>query len=108
MNTPEKQNAPGVARSEDAAFAVDLPDHATARRQPREGTARAAILVALRRGQRLTSHDALQAFGTSRLAADIHELRRMGWNVQAETVAVITLHCESHVARYFLAGEVTP
>lgn len=102
---PEKQNAPDGARSVDAAFAVSLPVQSTARELPRTGTARSDVLAALRHGQKLTSNDGLKMFGTSRLAAIIHVLRGMGWNVQTEMIDVATRRGESHVARYYLADE---
>lgn len=108
MAAPEKRNAPCPARSEGAEHSTDLRTHATAPRLPRAGTARAAVLAALQRGRSLTSCDALRDFGTSRLAADVHELRRMGWPVLAETVEVATRHGSSYVARYSLPVEVAP
>ena len=48
---------------------------------PRAGTARADILDALESGRHLTSNGVLREFGASRLAADIHILRGMGWPI---------------------------
>lgn len=104
MNAPsERQNPPGVAGSEDADLERHLQLHSNARQYPRKGTARAEVLTALRRGQHLTSRNAWQAFGTSRLAADVHELRRMGWPIVSMTVTVSTRNGHlGKVARYHL------
>lgn len=114
MDTQKQRNPPAGAGSENAGFASRLHGDCSARQCPRKGTARADVLAALRAGQRLTSRDAWQAFGTSRLAADIHELRRMGWPIVAEAIAVPTRHGQrSNVARYHLptpgcGSEVAP
>lgn len=73
------------------------------RQYPREGTARADVLTALQRGRRLTSMDAWRDFGTSRLAADVFDLRRMGWPIVAETITVPARRGHrSKIARYHL------
>lgn len=65
------------------------PSIHTTRAYPAPGTARAAVLDALCAGRTLTSLEAWREFGTSRLAADVHALRRMGWPIVAtETPAV--------------------
>lgn len=104
MNAPSKrQNPPGVAGSESAGLGKQLQPHPNTRQYPRKGTASAEVLAALRRGQRLTSRDAWQAFGTSRLAVRVHELRRMGWPVVAMLVTVSTRNGHlGKVARYHL------
>jgi len=65
---------------------VDAP--ASYRKRPAAGTARADVLAALEAGESLTSLEAWQRFGTSRLAADVHELRRAGWPIQSEEIKV--------------------
>ena len=83
---PERQNPAGGPGSE--------TKHATGnacvsyRRRPTDGTARAAILAELEAGQTLTSLDVWQRIGSSRLAADIHTLRGMGWPIVAEWIDV--------------------
>lgn len=73
------------------------------RQYPRKGTARGDVLAALRCGQRLTSMEAWRDFGTSRLAAAVFDLRRMGWPIVAETITVPNRHGHlSKIARYHL------
>jgi hypothetical protein len=48
---------------------------------PRPETRRAAVLEALRRGERLTHIDALNRRWGWRLAADVHALRVKGWPI---------------------------
>jgi len=78
--------------------------HTTPRR-PAEGSARAAVLDALLSGRALTSRDAWREFGASRLAADVHELRRMGWTIIADEVDAPTRRGgTARIARYRLAA----
>lgn len=85
---PERRNPPGVAGFE------GQQGHATAiaqqayRKHPAAGTIRAAVLEALLAGRSLTSLEAWQELGTSRLAADVHELRGMGWPIVSEEIDV--------------------
>ncbi len=58
------------------------------RKRPAAGTIRADVLDALLAGRSLTGLEAWREFGTSRLAADIHALRRMGWDIAAEEIPV--------------------
>lgn len=46
----------------------------------------AVVLAALRQGRALTSGDAWREFGTSRLAAVIHRLRKRGWPITAKLI----------------------
>lgn len=73
------------------------------RKRPAEGTARAAILAALKTGRSLTHVEALREFGTFRLAAAVYALRRMGWPIVAEEIQVPTRRGTSRVARYSLS-----
>jgi hypothetical protein len=50
--------------------------------EPTPGTQRALVLQVLRAGHELTAMEAWRRLGVSRLAADIHALRRMGWPVE--------------------------
>jgi len=70
--------------------------------RPAVGTARANILAALEAGRTLTSKEAWIEFGTARLAADVHALRRMGWSIISVEVKVPTRHGYSRVAEYCL------
>jgi hypothetical protein len=54
---------------------------------PKPETRRAAILEALRRGERLTHADALARGWGWRLAADIFALKELhGWSIQADMI----------------------
>lgn len=105
MNAAPKERSPaggpGFGGQHELAL-VDAP--ASYRKRPAAGTARADVLAALESGERLTSLEAWQRFGTSRLAADVFELRRMGWPVIA---AEIKVPCRegrtSRVAQYRIA-----
>lgn len=90
MSAPnENALAGGTAQGAGKAGFAGLPhDPTTARRRPRLGTARADILACLVTGQTLTSRDAWLMFGASRLAADIHALRHMGWPIVGEETRV--------------------
>lgn len=84
---------------------VDAP--ASYRKRPATGTARADVLAALESGERLTSLEAWQRIGTSRLAADVFELRRMGWPILSEEIKVASRGGRpAHVACYSLLGGV--
>ncbi|WP_261997410.1 helix-turn-helix domain-containing protein [Stenotrophomonas sp. Ste96] len=72
-------------------------------KRPVEGTARAAVLEALEAGQSLTQAEALREFGTLRLAADVHALRRAGWPIITTDTEVPTRRGTSRVATYHLA-----
>ena len=55
---------------------------------PRKSAQIDNILAYLKKGYRLTPLRALQHFGTMRLAAYIHELRKLGWNIISKTIVV--------------------
>ena len=81
----------------DGLFAPDgLPDY---RAEPKAGTQAAAILAALRNGDRITSLDALDRFNCFRLAAQVCTLRNTGWHIITETVTTST---GKHIAEYRL------
>ncbi|HHA2385049.1 TPA: helix-turn-helix domain-containing protein [Stenotrophomonas maltophilia] len=70
---------------------------------PATGSARAKVLHALMLGRNLTSADAWREFGSSRLAADVHELRRMGWPILSTWISVTTRHqTMARVVQYHL------
>lgn len=58
-----------------------------------------AILEALKAGDRLTALEALERFGTLRLAARVAELREQGHPIESEPVR---LPNGKHVVRYHL------
>lgn len=63
------------------------------------------ILSALLAGQKLTAASAWRDFGCMRLAAVVRVLRRDGWPVETQTVAVKTSHGRTaHVAEYAMGG----
>lgn len=68
------------------------------------GRQAAAVLHHLRRGDGLTSTEALDLYGISRLAAVVHDLRRDGHAIRTERVQVKRTHGEgmANVARYWL------
>ena len=105
---PERRNpAGGPGFEEQHGHATGIARQAY-RRRPADGTARAAILAELEAGRTLTSLEAWQRIGTSRLAADIHALRGMGWPIVAEELDVKARDGRAaRVARYRLA-EVAP
>lgn len=73
------------------------------RRRPAEGSARAAVLGALEAGHALTSGDALRDIGTSRLAADVHALKEMGWPIVSRDIEVVTRRGRlARVAEYYM------
>lgn len=57
---------------------------------PKDGTVIAAVLTALLLGDRLTPRDALNRFGTLRLAAVAYRLREYGWPIMSREIAVRT------------------
>lgn len=64
------------------------------------------ILSMLRAGHKITPLDALDRIGCFRLGARIWELRKLGWNIQKETM---TTYAGKSVARYYMdANESTP
>ena len=72
---------------------------------PKPGTIRAQILDELLSGRSITSLDVWRELGCSRLAADVFELRRMGWPiVAAETPVTCREGRAARVASYRLDG----
>ncbi|MFT3792044.1 MAG: helix-turn-helix domain-containing protein [Rudaea sp.] len=71
--------------------------------KPTASTIIGQVLAEMRNGGTLTSRECWVRFGGSRLAAVVHKLRKEGWPIQAEEIAV---ECRSgrvaHVARYSL------
>jgi hypothetical protein len=86
---PNEEAPPGKRQGFEAQH-----EHATGiarqeyRKRPAAGTIRADVLAALEAGESLTSLEAWERFGTSRLAADVFELRRLGWPIQSEEIRV--------------------
>lgn len=100
---PQRRNPAGGPGFE-GQLAIDFARQAY-RKRPAAGTARADVLAALEAGESLTSLEAWQRFGTSRLAADVHVLRRMGWPIVSEESPVQCREGRSaRVAVYRLAN----
>lgn len=100
---PQRRNPPGVAGFEEQ-LAIDFAPQSY-RTRPAAGTIRAAVLDAFLTGRSLTSLEAWRELGTSRLAADVHVLRRMGWPIVAEEVPVQCREGRSaRVASYRMAN----
>lgn len=73
----------------------------TTRIEPKAGTVKAAVLNALRHGEKLTPADVWMRYGTSRLAAIVFDLKESGWSIEAPIVDVTTASGRiAHVARY--------
>lgn len=74
-------------------------------------TVKSAVLDALKANESITPLDAWARFGTSRLGAVIHELRKEGYNIRTDTLEVeaakgkATAH-KAYVAVYSLVGGV--
>lgn len=63
---------------------------------------REAILTDLLAGRRITPGDALTRHGCGRLGARIYELRRMGYAIGMDLVAVPSRRGKAHVACYYM------
>ncbi|MGV7078456.1 helix-turn-helix domain-containing protein [Testudinibacter sp. P80/BLE/0925] len=57
------------------------------------------ILTAFRKGERLTSLEALKRFGCLRLSARIYDLRKQGHDIHSETIKEPS---GKHVKQYWL------
>ncbi len=62
---------------------------------------RKVILAELKRGKKLTFLDTLTDFGIYRLAARIHELRQLGYDIKTDMIAPTKGAAE--IAQYYLA-----
>ena len=63
------------------------------------------VRAALLRGEKLTAADGLKRFGTMRLAATIHALKRQGLRIKSYRVSVPTRSGRwASVAKYSLGG----
>jgi hypothetical protein len=83
-------SASGTSEAQDAARTLPTP-----------GSIKRQLLDALRAGESFTSLHAWSRFGTSRLAALIHQLRCAGWPIHCDTIEVITANGRrAHVGRY--------
>jgi hypothetical protein len=71
-------------------------------KMPRPGTRRADVLAALRRGERLTSADAIRRGWGWRFAADVLALREHGWPIVTE---MMRQEGGTSIARYRLPAE---
>lgn len=101
--TRKKRNPAGGPGLERGYSSCERIDGNAPLSSPAIGSARARILHALTLGNGLTSADAWREFGSSRLAADVHELRRLGWPIVSTWVTVATRHQgPARVVRYHL------
>ena len=53
-------------------------------------TQRERILSHLKEGLTITAHKALYGYGCARLAARVHDLRQLGWQIEKRMVEVPT------------------
>ena len=105
MASPEKRNPAGGPGDVQSSFTFDRADSTAHRGRPLPGTVRELVLEALVSGRTLTSLEAWREFGTSRLAADVHALRRMGWRiVSVETPVECREGRSARVATYRMGG----
>lgn len=91
MNTERPVSGGATPESDGSLVRSDVVEQAPAipRAYPTAGSMRASILGALLAGRSLTSGDVWREFGASRLAAEVHTLRRMGWPIVAEETLVV-------------------
>ena len=67
---------------------------------------RKAVLDWLSTGAGITSKDAFEAFGATRLSAIIFDLRKRGHDIRAETVSGVDRYGnKTRFARYYLVGK---
>lgn len=71
--------------------------------KPHIETQTAQIIKHLKKGNRITSMEALVMFGCSRLAARINELKEIGHNIQGRMIDVGVGQKKKSVKQYFLA-----
>lgn len=73
----------------------DVPDSAQSQREK--------LLAHLKEGLPITAHRALYGYGCARLAARVHDLRQLGWQIEKRMVEVPTRDGRrARVAEYFL------
>ena len=73
----------------------DVPESAQSQRE--------RILAHLKEGLPITAHRALYGYGCARLAARVHDLRQLGWQIEKRMVEVPTRDGRrARVAEYFL------
>lgn len=68
-------------------------------RQLKDDSQNALVLGHLARGKKLTPGDSLRLFGSLRLAARVHELKRRGHKIKRK---IVTLDNGKRVAEYFM------
>ena len=67
---------------------------------------RRIILERMKEGRSITSLEAVEEYGFTRLAAIICQLRKLGYNIRTERIKVLTRHGRyARVARYTLIEE---
>ena len=68
---------------------------------PKQQTQEARILEYLKRGNSITALEALDKFGSFRLASRISELKKMGHQILSETIRTDT---GKHIKKYWMGG----
>ena len=107
---PHGTNAPGarISAAPDAEIIDRLQTEGVGLLPKRVNTVRASVLARMLRGEQLTAMDGVLDASTTRLASDVHVLRRkLGWAVITDEVQVSTADGRiADVARYSLSAEV--
>lgn len=109
MSAPPERRSPAVRGPgfEEQHALANAPVSYCNCRWPAPGTTRAAVLNALLAGRILTSLTAWRELGASRLAADVHVLRGLGWKILSEEADVAAREGRSaRIAQYRI--EVQP
>lgn len=68
------------------AGVADAPRDLFSPRMPNEGTQHHDLLMAFQRGEVLTVGDALMKYRVYALSQRVGDLKRMGWNIESESV----------------------
>jgi len=103
-----KKRNPAGGPGFERGYSHDSFDNGSPHRpSPAIRSVRASILRALLEGRSLTSAEAWREYGASRLAADIYELKRMGWGIASCTVEVAVRGSRTaRVASYYFPTNV--
>jgi hypothetical protein len=101
--TCSQQVRPQIKSNARCEFSTRL--HSPVKVWPAVGSIKRQVLECLLSGDTLTSLQAWAQFGTSRLAALIHQLRCEGWDIASERIEVDTKAGRSaFVAEYRIGG----
>lgn len=69
-------------------------------RAPKPDTQHHVLLMAMRRGERLTVARALSAYGVYALSQRVGELKRMGWPIRSR---MVTVESGARIAEYWMS-----